>query len=111
MTEDEMRKELEGLTIGDLRKLVEELMHAMQSGVKFAHQYKTGTPLARDLKNLRVGVNAAMCQVGAVCVLLTRAGIFSDHEWYVEYAMFLQSDVERLRAEIEERAGHPVSLE
>lgn len=108
--DDKMREDLKGATLLDLQTLIADLSHAMQTGVKFTHEFETGEPIDKDLKDLRVGVNAAMVQVGALCALLTRAGVFSDHDWFVEYAVMMQREVEAYRDKIEKITGTRMHL-
>lgn len=65
MTDEEMQREYRALA------------HAMQSGIAALLNYD------RDMaspKNLRVGVNMAMVEIGALVDLLAKKGVFTEQE-------------------------------
>lgn len=75
-----------------------ELCHAMQSGVAYEQGRggQDGTP-----KHLRVGVNVAMCDHGALVGLLIAKGIITDEE----YAHAIRDEMRREVDRYEERNG------
>lgn len=76
--------------VAALRAEWESLAHAMQAGVAFeqARGSEDGTP-----KHLRVGINAALSDHGALVALLIRKGVITELE-------YLDAIVEQMRDEV-----------
>jgi hypothetical protein len=66
----------------------------MQTGVKIDHERgsQDGSP-----KHLRVGVNAAMCDHGALVALLVAKGVISRVEYETAAADGMEREAERYR--------------
>lgn len=88
-----------------------QLLHAMQAGVKF----RLGAEGTNDAsscgpKHLRVGVNAAMSDHGALVALLVRKGIISRQEYFEALVEFMEREVTSYERICSELAGRPVTL-
>ena len=68
------------------------LCHAMQSGVGLEIQERFDGSAATP-KHLRVGVNVAMCEHGAVVALLIAKGLFTEEE-------YIDSMIEKMEEEV-----------
>ena len=70
----------------------DEALHAMQSGVaaKMARDGSDTSP-----KQLRVGVNSAMCENAALVRLLIAKGVFTLEEFSAELTQEMEREVER----------------
>ena len=81
--------------------------HAMQSGVamKMHHDHKETDP-----KHLRVGINAAMVEHGAIAKLLVAKGIFTEAEYIKALADEMEAEAELYRSELAERTGANITL-
>ena len=55
------------------------LLHAIQTGVAFC--IERGSKEAEG-KHLRVGINNALCELGAVTKLLIDKGVFTEEEYF-----------------------------
>jgi hypothetical protein len=78
------------------------LLHAMQSGVKMMQELDGSecTP-----KHLRVGVNSAMSDHGALTALLIRKGLFTEDEYADVLIEYMQREVASYERMISERLG------
>lgn len=79
--------------------------HAMQSGVRFK-MTQEGVPDDEDMwpghtspKHLRVGINAAMSDQGALVRLLISKGLFTQEEYTKAIADAMQDEVRSYEAE------------
>jgi hypothetical protein len=84
----------------DLRVRYLAACHAMQSGVAW-EMNSNEIESATDPKNLRVGVNAAMCDLGALAKLLVRKGVVTQREIDEALTEMMEAEVRRY----EERAS------
>lgn len=95
----------------DLEAIKQEytaLCHAMQSGVAMMMNYD---PAATQPKHLRVGVNAAMVDHGALVGLLLKKGIITELEYYAALRDKMKQEVESYEQMLAERLnGAPVHL-
>lgn len=69
--------------------------HAMQSGVAWELTQKgidAETPIGRELKHVRVGVNSAMSQQGALARLLIAKGLFTQGEYMAAMADAMEAE-------------------
>lgn len=87
-------------------------MHAMQSGV--ATDMKTD-PNARSQgattpKHLRVGLNGALADQGALVRLLVGKGIITEAEYFEAVADAAEAEQARYEQLLSERFGKPVTL-
>lgn len=85
-------------------------LHAMQSGVagilgKIGPHTGECSP-----KHLRVGVNAAMIDCGAVAKLLVEKGIFTDEEYAEALAEMAEKDQKSYEEKLTEMTGIKVTL-
>lgn len=80
----------------------------MQSGVAF--EMSAGVSVETSPKHLRVGVNSAMVDAGAVATLLIAKGIFTHEEYVKAIADQMEIEAESYRKRISERAGRRVDL-
>src|SRR5687768_12035238 len=78
------------------------LCHAMQTGVAFKMEKdaKDTTP-----KHLRVGINAAMSDHGALVGLLFKKGIITEEEYYDALIESMEREVQMYQSKIEELYG------
>lgn len=72
-------------------------LHAMQSGVKA--EMELGLNDAHTPKHLRVGVNSAMVETGALLKLMLDKGVITEDEWCAALADAMEREV----AEYEKR--------
>lgn len=100
MTEEEER-------LQDLTDKYFTLLHAMQTGVRFLMEYD---PSETSPKHLRVGVNSALADSGAVAELLIRKGVITREELYTELCNKLQKDVDSYTEKLEKLTGKKVTL-
>lgn len=87
-------------------------MHAMQSGVKAdietdPNQRSQG---ATTPKHLRVGLNGALADQGALAKLLIAKGIFTEAEYLEAVADAAEAERARYEQILTERFGKPVTL-
>lgn len=94
-------------TIDKLKQRYLELAHAMQSGVAMMMNF---SQQETDPKHLRVGVNSAMVDSGALAGLLIEKGIITEEEYLEALNIGMQQEVDRYRQRIEEQVGGKVSL-
>jgi hypothetical protein len=78
------------------------LCHAMQAGVamKINIDSKDTTP-----KHLRVGVNAAMCEHGALAGLLMSKGIITEDEYLDALIETMEREVQNYQSMLQEHYG------
>lgn len=79
--------------------------HAMQSGV-------AADPTAPELspKHLRVGVNSAMIEHGALAGLLIAAGVIEEAAYFTALADAMEAERDKYAAELSKKLGRPVTL-
>lgn len=77
--------------------------HAMQSGV--AIQISAGVSDETEPKHLRVGVNSALSDVGAIAGLLIAKGVFTLEEYTKAVADKMEQEEESYRNKIAKRMG------
>lgn len=87
--------------------IVETLAHAMQSGVAqtLFLDPSSGTP-----KHLRVGVNMALVEIGALATLLIEKGVFTRQEYDAILLKGLRQEVASYEASLSEAMGVNVKL-
>lgn len=85
----------------------ERALHGMQSGVAFMMNYDTTSTTP---KHLRVGVNAAMSDMRAVCTLLLQKGIITQDELEKAVADAAELEVRTYEERLSEQLGKPVRL-
>lgn len=95
--------------VDEFRERYLAAMHAVQTGVKFLSGLEGG---GSDLtpQQLRVGINSALVDSGALATLLMNKGIMTKEEYFEAIAVAAEQERERYREEIKERTGADVSL-
>lgn len=84
--------------------------HAMQSGVKCGMNLP-GRSHATDPKDLRVGINSAMVEHGALAGgLLINKGIITPEEYYKALAEGMEAERDKYEHDLSERLGKPIKL-
>jgi hypothetical protein len=81
--------------------------HAMQSGVALDLNANDDS---LNPKHLRVGVNSAMSDHGALVKLLIDKGIFSEQEYMKVIADFMEREKESYERKHSQRLGRPIKL-
>lgn len=79
-------------------------LHAMQTGVAIeqARGSRDGEP-----KHLRVGINSAKVEMGALAALLIEKGVFTLDEYTAALADAMETEVAAYEQRIQEQVGHP----
>lgn len=90
-------------------------LHAMQSGVAMTRQKDIDDGIPQDLretgpKHLRVGVNSAMSDHGALVRLLIAKGLFTEEEYEKEVVEAAEREAESYEKKLSDRLGVKVSL-
>jgi hypothetical protein len=87
-------------------------MHAMQSGVKtdMATDPNQNSQGATTPKHLRVGLNGALADQGALAKLLIAKGIFTEAEYLDAIADAAEAEQARYEQLLSDRFGKPVTL-
>ena len=85
----------------------EQLAHAMQSGVAMQMEVHPGetTP-----KHLRVGINSAMSDHGALVKLLIDKGVFTEDEYLAVLVEFMRREVESYEQQLTTHFGTKITL-
>lgn len=87
--------------------IIETLAHAMQSGVA---QSLHIDPSSGSPKHLRVGVNMALVEVGALAGLLIEKGLFTREEYDAALVKGLRQEVQQYEANLSRLMGASVKL-
>lgn len=87
------------MNIQEKRQRYEQLLHAMQTGVAFVmeHDRNETSP-----KHLRVGVNSAMIDSGAMAGLLIKKGLITEDEYYDALIEVTEREVKLYKRRLEE---------
>jgi hypothetical protein len=95
-----------------MREVYDNLMHAMQTGVKFLMEIVPTTVTHGECspKHLRVGVNSALIDSAAVATLCMRKGIFTEEEYTAALVEFATNDVKSYTKKLEQLTGKKVTL-
>lgn len=80
----------------------------MQAGVGWLMQLGRGQET--EPKHLRVGVNMAMCESGALAELLIAKGVFTTEEYQDAILRMVEKDVRSYTAKLREILGTDVNL-
>lgn len=86
--------------------LIYDLCHAVQSGVK----YDSDSGGEENQKHLRTGINLAMCDHGALVLLLMEKGLFTEEEYQDSRIKILQIEVEKYEELLSKRFSKKVTL-
>lgn len=84
------------------------LMHAMQTGVAYSMGFMSSSEC--DPKHLRVGLNSAMCELGALTDLLMEKGIMTWEEIMDKRIEYMQHEVEEYSQRLSKAMGSDVEL-
>lgn len=92
-----------------------EAQEQMQSGIAFLEQPKWeqgGIPpvFAKQLKHLRVGINTALADHGALVVLLVEKGVITDGEYLTACANAMEAEVARLEQALKKEYGGTTTI-
>lgn len=102
------------MTLEEKYREYKRLAHAMQSGVAFTMQHEDphekGTVGSTSHKHLRVGVNAAMSDHGALIALLIEKGIFTEEEYVDKLIEFMRREVKSYEQSLKLRFGKNITL-
>ncbi len=85
-----------------LRDKYLNLVRAMQSGVQMMMNY---VHQPTSPKSLRVGINTALSDHGALVALLIERGLITEEEYYEKLVEFMGNEVQRYGAEINAQVG------
>lgn len=88
------------MTFEELSVREQQLLHAMQSGVEYRRNKRDQEP-----KHLRVGINSALIDSGAVMQVLIDKGILTAEELLAARVKLLEDEVEAYRKEISDELG------
>lgn len=94
---------------------IEELLHAVQTGVGFEREFeiKDGVPEDRRStgpKHMRTGVDSAMCQHGALVALLVKNGTVKYKDYLDAEIVLLEREVAMYEARLKKRLGTNITL-
>lgn len=95
------------MSLDDKKERYRGLMHAMQSGV--AHAMELGSDEASP-KHLRVGINAAMVNHGALASLLIEKGLITEAEYWDTLIEYAENEVANYETALSKLMGTEVSL-
>ena len=98
-------------TQGELERELLNRQQRCQSGVAFSYEARLsgeGMPpdIAKALKHLRVGVDAAMVEHAGLVKLLVDKGIITTHEYFAAEVWAFDKELERLTKEVSKRYGN-----
>jgi hypothetical protein len=95
--------------MADLYAKYRAAAHAMQSGVAFFlgrdANYSSCQP-----KHLRVGINAAMSDHGALVAILIEKGVFTEAEYAGKLTEFMEREVATYEKKAAEILGRPITF-
>jgi hypothetical protein len=86
------------------------LAHAMQSGVAYEMNYDHYNTGPTTPKHLRVGINAAMSDMGGLVRLLISKGVITEEEYAEAVTEKMREEVQAYEARLTERLGSKVTL-
>lgn len=84
--------------------------HAVQSGVKTELELLGAQRAGADPKHLRVGVNMAMVDSGAVATLLIKKGIITEEEYLEALAVGVEEEVKKYEERLFKKTGTSIKL-
>lgn len=91
----------------NLAEELNDLQHAMQSGVAMKMNYDDSSI---QPKQLRVGINAAMVFDGALGELLVDKGVFTEEEYAEAMVQAMAKEVARYEQELSDLTGTKITL-
>lgn len=101
--------------VDELRAEYERLAHAMQSGVKVERDREEFNGVGEEYrstgpKHLRVGVNVALSDHGALANLLIKKGVITQEEYLEEIVEFMRREVRGYEARLSEKYQTKITL-
>lgn len=93
--------------IADLHDRYKKVMHAVQSGVASEMQF---APSATTPKHLRVGVNSALIETGAISQLLLDKEIITEEEYLTSIVEFAEREKASYEEILTKHYGKPITL-
>lgn len=84
-------------------------MQRMQSAIAFEFNNEW-TSSAKDAKHLRVGINSALMEHGALISLLLKKGIFTETEYFESLLTFAVMEADRVEREVKKKFNLPAYL-
>lgn len=87
-----------------------EACQAMQAGVAGEAAIHGGLSPDQNPKHLRVGVNSALVNDGALAKLLIDKGLITEAEYLAAITAGMNAEVERYEQHLSEKTGHPCRL-
>lgn len=95
------------MTLEEKKAKYKSLCHAMQTGVAFVMEKD---PSGTSPKHLRVGINSAMVEHGALVSLMVKKGLITEDEYYDSLIEFMEREVQRYRDELEAIYGVKINI-
>lgn len=74
----------------ELRARYDKAMHGMQAGIQMKIQFQVASEC--EPKHLRVGINSAMVDTGAMAKLLVAKGVFTEEEYLESLVEFAERE-------------------
>jgi len=105
---EELKKFLSDATIEEKEQLYTNLLHAMQSGVKYANEPNESEEVKP--KHLRVGINAAMSDHAALVELLVDKGVFTKEEYLDKIIRYMKLEVNMYETELSQKYNKEIKL-
>jgi hypothetical protein len=96
------------IKLEELKEKYRNLAHAVQSGV--AYTMEAIDPKQVEPKHLRVGVNLALIDCGALALTLFRKGVVTELEYYTTLVELTQAEVIKYQDMLQHHYGRPVTL-
>lgn len=93
------------MDIDELKDRYQRAIHAMQSGVAYSRDKTNQEP-----KHLRVGINVALRDVGALSYLLVKKGVFTELELWEALADGAEAEVKEYERKLSAAYGATVTL-
>ncbi len=113
MSDDELSKFFDMMTVEQLQEAYRQQAHAVQTGVKYLMEWDRNhaTPEpGHNPKHLRTGVNLALVQNSALASLLIRKGVISELEYWQAVCLQAAKEVGNYEAELTTKLGAKVKL-
>jgi len=88
--------------LAQLKEEYAQCLHAIQTGVAYTMEFD---PAECEPKHIRVGINSALCSIGALTTLLVEKGIVTEEEYLTKIIQILKEDVERYQRQLSKHYG------
>lgn len=95
------------MTLQEKKAKYVSLCHAMQTGVAFVMEKD---PSGVSPKHLRVGINSAMVEHGALVSLMVKKGLITEDEYYDSLIEFMEREVQMYRDQLEAIYGVKINI-